>query len=74
MSINKFDGGAVIVKYKRPGGDVAIPARIGWKAVVGIGDAAFSGKGLTSVVIPDSVTSVLSDAGFTVAKIYKREV
>jgi hypothetical protein len=56
----KADGnGVVITKYKGKGGDVVIPAAIGGKAVVGIGDEAFSGnKSLTSVTIPDGVTSI----------------
>ncbi|MDR0683957.1 MAG: leucine-rich repeat domain-containing protein [Spirochaetaceae bacterium] len=54
------DGGVVITGYKGSGGNVAIPASIGGKAVVGIGNEAFSRSGLilTSVVIPNSVTYI----------------
>jgi hypothetical protein len=51
--------GVVITGYRGQGGDVVIPASIGGKAVVGIGDSAFYySRSLTSVTIPDSVTSI----------------
>jgi hypothetical protein len=52
----------VITAYSGPGGDVVIPSTIGGQTVVGIGSHAFQGTRLTSVVIPDSVTSIESDA------------
>jgi hypothetical protein len=55
--------GVVITGYKGKGGDVAIPATIGGKAVVGIGDNAFSESyGLASITIPASITSIGSCA------------
>jgi hypothetical protein len=44
------------------GGNVTIPSSIDGKPVVYIGWAAFKNKQLTSVTIPDSVTSIGSDA------------
>jgi len=52
-----------ITSYTGPGGDVEIPTTIGGVDVVKIGDAAFSSKKtITSVTIPDSVTSIGDDA------------
>jgi hypothetical protein len=57
------DGGVVITGYKGQGGDVVIPAAIDGKAVVGIGDNAFSESyGLTSITVPASITSIGSCA------------
>ena len=39
-------------------GDLAIPASLGGYKVTGIGYFAFSGSGLTSVTIPNSVVSI----------------
>ncbi|MDR0638004.1 MAG: leucine-rich repeat domain-containing protein [Spirochaetaceae bacterium] len=51
--------GVVITKYKGAGGNVVIPATIGGKAVVGIGEEAFpSNESLASVTIPDGVTGI----------------
>ncbi|MDR1468239.1 MAG: leucine-rich repeat domain-containing protein [Spirochaetaceae bacterium] len=50
--------GVVITEYTGKGGNVVIPATIGGKAVVGIGEEAFSDSGLTSVTIPDGVTTI----------------
>ena len=50
---------ATITKYKGSGGNVIIPSKIGRYPVKYIGDQAFSEcKSLTSVTIPDSVTSI----------------
>jgi hypothetical protein len=50
-------GGVVITLYKGPGGAVVIPASIGGKVIVGIGDSAFYDcESLVSVTLPDSVT------------------
>ena len=44
-------------------GDVVIPSELGGYPVVKIGDSAFGYRtGLTSITIPDSVTSIGSDA------------
>jgi hypothetical protein len=57
------DGGVTISKYKGKGGDIVIPATIGGKAVVGIGVGAFRwSRSLTSVTIPNSVTSIGEEA------------
>ena len=44
------------------GADVVIPSTISGKKVVGIGRESFYNKGITSVVIPDSVQTIESDA------------
>jgi hypothetical protein len=57
-------GKVTITGYTGPGGDVAIPDTIEGKPVTSIGDMAFAGTwdrpntSLTSVTIPDSVTSI----------------
>jgi len=53
-------GGAIIItKYTGTGGDVVIPATIDDMPVIGIGGAAFINcTGLTSVTIPNSVTTI----------------
>jgi hypothetical protein len=47
-----------ITGYTGSGGIVDIPQVIGSQTVTGIGDYAFYGSGLTSVTVPDSVTSL----------------
>ena len=73
--------GVVIAKYKGAGGAVVIPATIGGKTVVGIGEMAFSSnKSLASVTIPAGVTSISEGAFYgcislkpeTIADIEKR--
>ena len=52
-------GGVVITWYKGTGGNVVIPAAIGRKAVVGIGDKAFSdNESLASVTLPEGLTTI----------------
>jgi hypothetical protein len=58
FSIRWNSGGIVITDYNGPGGNLVIPARIGRWPVTIIYDRAFSGKDLTSVTIPGSVTSI----------------
>jgi BspA type Leucine rich repeat region (6 copies) len=53
---------ATITNYSLPGGDVVIPSVIDGYTVVAIGDFAFSGYSITSVTIPDSVTSIGNSA------------
>ena len=53
------DGDTVtITEYKGKGGDVVIPSEIDGKKVTAIGEFAFEGSDLTSVTIPDTVTSI----------------
>lgn len=50
--------GATITGYNGSSLDIVIPEVYQGVPVTGIGDRAFKGKGLTSVVIPDTVTSI----------------
>ena len=53
------DDQATITKYSGSGGDVEIPPTLNGYPVTAIGDVAFAGlSSLTSVAIPDSVTSI----------------
>lgn len=53
------DGDTVtITEYTGKGGDVVIPSEIDGKKVTAIGEFAFESTDLTSVTIPDSVTSI----------------
>jgi len=55
----KIEKGAVtITRYTGPGGDVTIPDKINGQPVTTIGDQAFRITPVTSVTIPDSVTSI----------------
>lgn len=59
------DNTAVIVtnyKYKGAAADVTIPSRYKGKPVTTIGHAAFFNSAVTSVTIPDSVTSISDEA------------
>ena len=55
-------GAITITGYTGPGGAVMIPSRITGLSVTSIGDFAFAASGLTSVTIPNSVTSIGNDA------------
>ena len=60
-----LDNTAVIVtnyKYNGAAADVTIPSRYKGKPVTTIGHAAFFNSAVTSVTIPDSVTSISDDA------------
>ena len=53
------DGKATIVETTQTSGDIIIPSEIDGYPVVAIGEDVFTGcEGLTSVVIPESITSV----------------
>jgi hypothetical protein len=52
-----------ITGYTGPGGAIVIPAHIGLLPVTRIGGRAFQGKGLTSVVIPSTVTHIEGEPG-----------
>jgi hypothetical protein len=56
------DGSANIVAYAGPPWVVTIPTNINGLTVTSIGEGAFDGSGLTSVTIPNSVTSIADDA------------
>jgi len=55
-------GKAIITKYKGTGGDVTVPSTLGEAQVTRIDTLAFNGcTGLTSIFVPDSVTSIGMD-------------
>lgn len=56
------DNTAVIVRYKGTAADVTIPSHYKGKPVTMIDHAAFHDSAVTSVTIPDSVTSIPDDA------------
>lgn len=56
------DNTAVIVRYKVTAADVTIPSRYKGKPVTMIDHAAFYNSAVTSVTIPDSVTSIRDSA------------
>ena len=56
------DNTAVIVRYKGTAADVTIPSRYKGKPVTMIDHAAFHNSAVTSVTIPDSVTSIHDSA------------
>jgi hypothetical protein len=54
----RADGGIAIISYTGAAKDVRIPLELGGVKVLEIGDYAFSFNQLTSVTIPNSVTSI----------------
>jgi hypothetical protein len=58
-SYTQVNGQATIIRYSGPGGVVSIPSTLGGYPTVALGENAFySYASLTSVAIPDSVTSI----------------
>lgn len=53
---------AIVTRYKGTAADVTIPSRYQGKPVTAIGHAAFFNSAVTSVTIPDSVTSIDDNA------------
>ncbi len=58
FSYTNNNGAISITGYTGPGGAVVIPSSANGLPVTSIGDRAFLGAGLTSVTIPNSVTSI----------------
>lgn len=52
----------IVISYKGTAADVTIPSRYQGKPVTTIGHAAFFNSAVTSVTIPDSVTSISDEA------------
>lgn len=52
----------IVIRYKGTAADVTIPSRYQGKPVTAIDHAAFHDSAVTSVTIPDSVTSIPDDA------------
>jgi hypothetical protein len=48
----------MIIEYNGTEKEIVIPKQMQGVKVTAIGDAAFNGKGLTSVIVPDSVTHI----------------
>jgi len=57
-----FDGNGTITGYTGQSTELVIPAYISGISVAAIGNRAFMGRGLTSVVIPSGVTSIGEEA------------
>jgi len=62
FDLKKIGNGVSIYRYKGIDTDVNIPPQINGVPVIGIESGAFWKKGLTSVIIPDTVTSIRSGA------------
>jgi hypothetical protein len=61
---SSVEGGVAITGYTGNDTAITIPARINGVAVVAIGEEAFRGRPLTSVTIPNSVTTIGERAFF----------
>ena len=57
-----ISGGVEIVSYRGKDSSINIPSKIGGKNVVSIGENAFAGKNITSVVIPEGVETIRESA------------
>jgi hypothetical protein len=62
LSYTTGDGSITITRYTGSGGVVIVPSTIDGLPVGKIGDYAFAGSAVTSVTVPDSVTSIASEA------------
>ncbi len=63
FTINKYSDHVEIIKYNGNAAKVEIPSKIGGLPVTSIGKVAFfHHKGLTSIIIPDSVTGIENEA------------
>ena len=64
--LDEINNTATVTKYNGTGGNVIIPSSINVNSinytVVSIGTYAFKGKGLTSITIPNSITSIGNNA------------
>jgi len=57
------DGNATIIAYLGPNGDVTIPSTLGGYPVIAINASSFQNNvGITSIIIPDSVTTIGDNA------------
>ena len=56
------DGKVTITRYKGIGGDVVIPDTIDGRPVTSIGVSAFGRTKLTSITLPNSITTIGRDA------------
>jgi hypothetical protein len=56
------NGTITITRYTGPSGDVIIPSTIDGLPVIGIGNTAFRFRSVSSVTIPDSVTTIGNNA------------
>ncbi|MDR0917774.1 MAG: leucine-rich repeat domain-containing protein, partial [Oscillospiraceae bacterium] len=63
LSVNNKDLTAEIKGYIEEETEITIPAKLDKYTIISIGEDAFSGSDLTSVIIPDSVTSI-GDSAF----------
>ena len=58
FTYEKVENGVSVTGYNGESTDVIIPEKLGGKTVVSIGEGAFDGSVITSVVIPDTVQTV----------------
>ncbi len=58
ITLEENNGAWTISKSQGKTKELAIPETINDKPVIAIGEGAFTGKGLTLVTIPDSVTEI----------------
>ena len=56
------EGGVMITEYIGTNTSVAVPAQLGGQDVVAIGDAAFAGKEVVGVSLPDTVVTIGEEA------------
>jgi hypothetical protein len=61
-TIERTEGGCILTGYNGPDTDIIIPAKWGGLNVIGIGDYILRNKKITSVTIPEGVTTIGSRA------------